>query len=888
MSDPIEPELIPPSDDAKPAKPAESAKESPKAVARPEDTIPSVILALPLSQRPVFPTMMLPLVIPAGRLADAMRHAVTHMNGYVGFFMTKAPLDDGATYSFADLAEVGCVARITKHNDVDGGALQVFAQVLARFRITAVEQADPVLLVRGEPMKPQVDAQDPQVRSYAMAIVGALKDLVQHNPIFADEIKMVLANFNNIDGPCRLADISASLTTAKREEIQQVLETIDIVPRMERVLALLAQELQLSQLKAKIQTQIEEKVSEHQRKFFLNEQLKAIKQELGLESDDKSLDVKRFKQVLDTKGAHMSAEVKGVFDDELRKLQLLDPASSEYGVVRTRLEWLSDMPWGTYTEDDLDLTRLRTGLDKDHFGLEDVKERIVEFCAVRRLKQDRGGGIIALVGPPGTGKTSVGASIARNLGRKFFRLSLGGMRDEAEIKGHRRTYVGALPGKLVQALKRSQSMNPVILLDEVDKMGISHQGDPAAALLEVLDPEQNRDFLDHYLDVRVDLSQVLFICTANDLGGIPEPLKDRMEIIRLAGYVEAEKQVIARDFLVTKGLAAHGLTRRDLAFTKTALTTLIRDYAREAGVRQLEQLVNKVCRKIATEKARGMDGSTFDVRRSTLDDARDSMPIPGSGERRTSKREASPPGDVEARSLPAEGRRTQIGPADLVKYLGKPLMRDDALLAHPVPGVVTGLAWTAMGGATLEVEAVAVASEKGGLVLTGQLGEVMKESANLARSYLMANAAMLGVTDTWFDKHTVHLHVPAGATPKDGPSAGCTIATALLSLATGTAVRRKLGMTGELTLTGRIYPIGGVREKLVAAKRSGLERVLLPKANERDYDELPAFLKTGITVVFTETLADVLREAGLADNPKRRVRRSTFDVRRSTLLSFHI
>lgn len=843
--EPKDSELLP-NDEAADAKPVEPAHEEPKtAVVRPEEHIPEVLLALPLNQRPVFPTMMLPLVIPPGRLADAMRYAITQMSGYVGFFMTRESLEDGTAYRFEDLCQVGCAARIIKHQDVEGGAIQVFVQVLARFRVLSVEKATPVVLVRGEAIRAQVDAQDVQVRAYAMSIVGALKELVQHNPIFADEIKMVLANFNNIDGPGRLADIAASLTTAKREDIQEVLETVDIIPRMERTLALLAKEAQLSQLKSKIQHQIEEKISEHQRKFFLNEQLKAIKQELGLESDDKSLDVKRFKEVLAKKSEHLSEEVRGVCDDELRKLQLLDPASSEYGVVRARLEWLSDMPWGTYTEDDLDLTRLRRGLDQDHYGLEDVKERIVEFCAVRRLKKDRGGGIIALVGPPGTGKTSVGASIARNLGRKFFRLSLGGMRDEAEIKGHRRTYIGALPGKLVQALKRAQSMNPVILLDEVDKMGISHQGDPAAAMLEVLDPEQNKDFLDHYLDVRVDLSQVLFICTANDLSGIPEALKDRMEIIRLAGYVEAEKQVIARDYLVPKGLSTHGLTKRHLTFTRPALTTLIRDYAREAGVRQLEQIVNKVCRKVATGKAREMDSST-------LKEPADSS----SGKRRTSHVE----------------HRTQVGPADLVKYLGKPLMRDDALLAHPVPGVVTGLAWTAMGGATLEIEAVAVASEKGGLVLTGQLGDVMKESANLARSYLMANALSLGVTCDWFDKHTIHLHVPAGATPKDGPSAGCTIATALLSLATGKAVRRRLGMTGELTLTGRIYPIGGVREKMVAAKRAGLERVLLPKANERDYDELPAFLKTGIAVIFTETLADVLREAGLDLTPGRRSR----------------
>ncbi|MBA3686113.1 MAG: endopeptidase La [Planctomycetes bacterium] len=809
----------------------------PSQVARPEDNLPSTVLALPLNQRPVFPSMMLPLVVPAGRLSDAVRYAITEMGGYVGFFLTRQPLEEGNDFRFEDLHGVGTVARVLKHQDADGGGLQIFAQCLARFRITSLEASEPRLLVRGLVVKPNVDAADSTVRAMAMAIVTSLKDLVQHNPVFADEIKAVLANFNNIDGPGRLADLATSLTTASREDIQAILETDDVLSRMEKVLVLLAKETQLSQIKAKITHQIEEKVSENQRKFFLTEQLKAIKEELGLETDDKSLDLKRFKDVLGKKGAKLSDEVRSVMEEDLRKLTLLDPASSEYGVVRTRLEWLSDLPWGDYTEDDLDLKRLRAGLDKDHHGLEEVKDRIVEFCAVRKLKEDRGGGIIALVGPPGTGKTSIGHSIAKHLGRKFFRLSLGGMRDEAEIKGHRRTYVGALPGKLVQALRRCGSMNPVVLLDEIDKLSVGMQGDPAAALLEVLDPEQNRDFLDHYLDVRVDLSRVLFICTANDISGIPEPLQDRMEVIRLAGYVEAEKYAIARNYLVAKQRIAHGLTAKDITFAKPALISLIRGYAREAGVRRLEQLVAKICRKVATAKATVMDGVGAAFTRALID-------APG-----------------------------------LVTYVGKPLMRDDELMAHAVPGVVTGLAWTALGGATLEIEAVStnVPSARveegkqprltGGLTLTGQLGDVMKESASLARSYLMSHSARFGLDDTWFERHHVHLHVPAGATPKDGPSAGVTIATALLSLALGTPVRRKLGMTGELTLTGRVYPIGGVREKLTAAKRSGLARALLPRANERDFDELPEYVKEGIEVVFVETLDEVLREAGLLRAP---------------------
>jgi ATP-dependent Lon protease len=810
MSDPKDAEVLPP--------------ELARPPAKPEDVLPTVVLALPMAQRPVFPAMMLPLVVPAGRLAEAVRHAIAQREGYVGFFLTREPLEDGATYTADLLERTGCIARITRHQDVDGGAIQVFAQVLARFEIIGVETAAPLVLVRGEVLRPTVDSNDQQVRALTMAIVQALKELVQHNPVFADEIKLVLANFNNLDGPGRLADMAASLTTAKREDLQQILETQPVAARMEKVLVLLAKESQVAAVKTKIQGQIEQKISEHQRKFFLTEQLKAIKQELGIETDDKSLDLARLRAAADKHGAALPAEAKEVIDAELRKLGLLDPNSSEYGVTRSRLEWLVDIPWGVTTSDDLDLARIRSALDADHFGLEDVKDRIVEFVAVRARKQTAAGGIICLVGPPGTGKTSVGASIAKALGRKFFRLSLGGMRDEAEIKGHRRTYVGALPGKPAQALKRCGAMNPVILLDEVDKLAHGMQGDPAAALLEVLDPEQNKDFLDHYLDVRLDLSRVLFICTANDLGGIPEALRDRMEIIRLAGYVEVEKVAIARDHLVPKALAAHGLARRELAFAMTALRRLIRDYAREAGVRQLDQLIAKVCRKRAVALASGAAGERL------------------------------------------------ITPEALVELLGKPLMRDDALLTQPRPGVVTGLAWTSMGGATLEVEAVAVPVEsgKGGLTLTGQLGDVMKESANLARSYLMAEGARLGVPEAWFQTHAVHLHVPAGATPKDGPSAGVTIATALLSLATGRAPRAQLGMTGELTLTGRVYPIGGVREKLVAAKRSGLTRVLLPAANERDYAELPELVRAGLDVRFVTTLDEVLAEAGITSTPTRR------------------
>jgi ATP-dependent Lon protease len=798
--------------------------------------LPTEALVLPLSQRPIFPAMVLPLMIPPGRLAGTVRFAAEHGRGFLVLSLLHAPLPELSAFTFADLHPVGVIGRIIKRQDGEDGSVQAFCQILERFALDAAVAEQPFVRVRGRVLHPLAVVADDRVRAMAMAVVSGLRALVQHNPVFADEIKLVLANYNNLDGPGRLADLAASLTTARGEELQEVLATQEIAPRLEKVLALLSRETELAELKTRIQSQIEEKVSAHQRKFFLNEQLKAIKEELGIETDEKSLELSRLRQLVEAKRTAMPAEVISSCEDELRKLGLLEPASSEYGVARNRLEWLTALPWGEYTTDRLDLVALRAGLDRDHYGLEDVKDRIVEFCGVRALKRDRGGGIICLVGPPGTGKTSIGMSISAQLGRRFFRFSVGGLRDEAEIKGHRRTYVGALPGKLVQALRRCGSMNPVVLLDEIDKLSRGPQGDPASALLEVLDPEQNRDFLDHYIDARVDLSQVLFICTANDIGGIPEPLRDRMEIIRLAGYVEQEKLRIAARYLVPKQRAAHGLGTGDIAFSTGALRTLTRSYAREAGVRQAEQLIAKICRKVATAKA------TWEARRAAPEMA-----------------------------APAAFARVAIGPRDLERFLGQPFIADDELLGRPQPGVVTGLAWTALGGATLEVEVVAIPATAGGITLTGQLGDVMKESANLAWSYLRSHAAVYGIAPDWFDRHHLHVHVPAGATPKDGPSAGITMAAAMLSLALGRPPRRRLGMTGELTLTGRVLPIGGVREKLVAARRSRLALVLLPVGNQRDYLELPDHLRSGLTVRFVADLAAVIAAAGL--RPGRRNRR---------------
>ena len=798
-----------------------------------DETPPAQVVALPIHQRPVFPSMMLPMAIPEGNMSTAVRFAVEHHKGWLAFFMTREAGDNDESYQLADLHKIGCVGRIIRHQDNPDGGMQVLCQLTARYQAEGQISDQPALLVRGRAIKAEADPEDSELRAYAIAIVTALKDLVPHNPVFADEIRAVLASYNTFEGPGRLADLAASLTTANREDIQEVLETIALIPRMEKVLRLLSRENEITQIKGRIRSQIEEKVSDQQRKFFLGEQLKVIKQELGIEHDEKSIELEKLRKVFEQKRSHMSEEAIQTTEDELRKLGLLEPNSPEYGVSRNRLEWITELPWGTFSTDNLDLASMQAGLDKDHYGLEDVKERIIEFCGVRSLKNDHGGGIICLVGPPGTGKTSIGHSIAKQLGRKFFRFSVGGMRDEAEIKGHRRTYVGALPGKLAQALRRSESMNPVIMLDEIDKLSSGMQGDPSSALLEVLDPEQNNDFLDHYLDIRLDLSKVLFVCTANDLSTIPGPLRDRMEIIRLSGYIEQEKLAIARSYLVPKQRKAHGLSTAQVSIHASALKSLVRNYAREAGVRHAEQYLAKIMRKVATQIVQNQSAAND---KST----------------QQKRKKARKPAIV----------KTVINADNLAEYLGKAPLSEDELVAEATPGVVTGLAWTAMGGATLEIEAVAIPVEnagRSGFTNSGQLGDVMKESAQLARSYLRAHAERLGIAPDWFDKHLIHLHVPAGATPKDGPSAGITMACALASLARGKPTKRRLGMTGELTLTGRVFPIGGVREKIVAARRSGLRTVLFPHANRADVDELPDYLKEKLSIHFVKTLDEVLR-----------------------------
>ncbi|MFO7983000.1 MAG: endopeptidase La, partial [Desulfuromonadales bacterium] len=648
-----------------------------------------------------------------------------------------------------------------------------------------------------------------ELKAYSMAIISALKELVQINPLYSEEIKMFL-NRSSMDDPGRLADFAANLTSADGYELQDVLETFDVRRRIDKVLVLLKKELEVSRLQTKISRQIEENISKQQREFFLKEQLKEIKKELGLEKEGKATEIEKFEKRLET--LNPSEESLKIISDEIEKLKLLDPASPEYTVSRNYLDWLTALPWGKFSRDRYGLKRARKILDRDHYGLEDVKDRILEFIAVGKMKGDISGSIICLVGPPGVGKTSVGKSIATALGRTFYHFSLGGMRDEAEIKGHRRTYIGAMPGKFIQAMKSAGKANPVLMLDEIDKIGASFQGDPASALLEVLDPEQNSGFRDHYLDVPFDLSNVLFVATANQLDTIPPALLDRMEVIRLSGYILEEKVQIARRYLIPKALEAHGLKKGQVAIPKRTLEVIIDGYAREAGVRTLENRIRKIMRRAARKFAEG------------------------------------------------ETEKISVGVRDLHNYLGKPVFREDELFER-TPGVVTGLAWTSMGGATLQIESTAVPSKTKGFKQTGQLGKVMVESSEIAYSYAMAHLEHFGLEPKFFDSHFVHMHVPAGATPKDGPSAGITMTTALLSLISGEPVRDHLGMTGELSLTGRVLPIGGVREKTIAARRAGLKTLIFPVANREDFQDLPDYLQEGLETHFVSTYDEVYKVA---------------------------
>ncbi len=769
------------------------------------EVLPTSLPIMPIRPRPLFPGIHIPLAVREDQLS-VVEWALESAGQTLGLVLVR---DVEGEDSAKNLYRVGVAGKILKAIKEDQGSAHVLISCLERFTIQEVGDTPQGLLARVKYHHATELSPNQELKAYAMAIISTLRELTSLNPLHSEAIRLFLSR-SSLNDPGKLADFAASLTTADGKELQGILEALDVRQRIDRTLVLLKKELEVFKLQQRITKQIEEKMTSQQREFFLKEQLKAIKQELGLEKEGKAAEIEKFQERL--KHLSLNPEAQQVVDEEMGKLEILEPLSPEYMVTRNYLDWLTILPWGQQSQDNYDLKRAKEVLDRDHFGLEDVKTRILEFIAVGKMKGDIAGSILCLVGPPGVGKTSIGMSMADALGRKFFHFSLGGMRDEAEIKGHRRTYIGAMPGKFIQAMKRVGTSNPVIMLDEIDKVGASFRGDPASALLEVLDAEQNSYFRDHYLDVPFDLSNVLFVTTANQLDTIPAPLIDRMEIIRLSGYILEEKVEIARRYLIPKALKNHGLKKQQLSIRKDALLRIVDGYAREAGVRALEKQIRKIMRKAALKFSENFKGKLV------------------------------------------------VSKSDVETYLGRPVFTQEELLEDR-PGIVTGLAWTSFGGATLQIEATAVASNRKGFKQTGQLGNVMVESSEIAYSYVMAHLEEYGAKSDFFDRHFVHLHVPAGSTPKDGPSAGITMAASLISVISQQKVKKKLGMTGELTLTGRVLPVGGVKEKVIAARRIGLDTLIFPEANEKDVSELPDYLRKGLTFHFARDFKDVHRWA---------------------------
>ena len=778
-----------------------------------QDLLPENLLIIPLHDRPMFPKMMGPILIEDPKIQVAIQKLSEESNPlYLGLILTQ-PTEDAMPkkpVSPEEFYNVGVVVRVIQATPPTkpGEVLQIMAQALERMEVLHLYRQDTVFYAEVNYLYEQNVENTDEMKAYSGAIIDSIKELVNLNPLFKEGLSLLIERVNLSD-PGALADFAASMTTSSGPEIQAVLETEKVRKRLEMVLLLLKKELEISKLKAKISKRIEEQLSKQQREFFLKQQLEEIKKELGLAKDDTQAEIEKYEKRL--KSLVMPDEAREKVKEEIDKLRVLGPSSPEFNVSRTYLDWLTVLPWGVLSEDNYNLKKAERILDRDHYGLEDVKERILELISVGIVKGDLGGSIILLTGPPGVGKTSIGQSIAKSLGREFFRFSLGGMRDEAEIKGHRRTYIGAMPGKFIQAIKTCKTANPLIMLDEIDKIGASFRGDPASALLEVLDPEQNRDFLDHYLDVRFDLSKVLFICTANQLETIPGPLLDRMEMIHLPGYILKEKVEIASRHLIPKQLKNHGLTNKQLKIPRPVLGAIVDGWAREAGVRGLENCIKKVIRKSVTEIVK--DPETV----------------------------------------------VKINKADLTDLLGKKKFSEGDAFKKPRVGVIRGLAYTSMGGTTLHIEAIPLASAAPGFKQTGQLGQVMVESSEIAYSYV--RSLLSGDEDgvKFFKQSFIHLHVPAGATPKDGPSAGITMACALYSLAKKKAIVANTAMTGELTLSGLVMPIGGVKEKIIAAKRSNVKQVLLPKENQGDFELLPEHIQEGITPHFVATFDEVIK-----------------------------
>lgn len=784
---------------ASPVEAAPSASPSTPDQAKPE--LPEVLTLLPMVELNLFPRMIHPIIIFDNALMAVVQDSIPK-GRYIGLFPLRDGVQPQRTPAASDLRDIGVAAYVLQMSKGEDGLMRVLVQGLQRIRLVELVDNDPFITGRVSVI-PETYSMDREMEALMASVRGLFKKILDLSPNLPDELKVMN---QNIDHPGLLADLVASALNLKKEEKHDLIATLEIKPRLERIVFFLERQLEILELGSKIQSQIKGKIDKSQRDYYLREQLKAIQDELG-EKDEASVELVDLEAKLAQK--NLPEETREAAQRELGRLRRMNPSSAEYTVSRTYLDWILDLPWQEETVDNIDIGQAEDILDNDHYDLEKVKKRILEYLAVRKLKADMKGPILCFAGPPGTGKTSLGRSIARAMGRKFVRISLGGVRDEAEIRGHRRTYVGALPGRILQGMKKAGSGNPVFMLDEIDKIGTDFRGDPSSALLEVLDPEQNHAFSDHYMEVAYDLSKVLFIATANVLDTIPGPLRDRMEIISLSGYANEEKLFIAKKHLVPRQLEAHGLTGKNLAINDQAIMRLITLYTREAGLRNLEREIGSVCRAVATKVAKG------------------------------------------------KTTRSVVKPADLEGILGPPRFESEVKARTAQPGVATGLAWTATGGDILFIEATAMPG-KGGLTLTGQLGEVMKESAQAALSYIRARSGTLGLDENFFAKKDIHIHIPAGAIPKDGPSAGVTLTTALVSLVTGRPVSPDLAMTGEITLRGLVLPVGGIKEKVLAAKRAGIDQIILPKRNKADFEEVPESLRKGLQVYPVENIDEVL------------------------------
>jgi ATP-dependent Lon protease len=788
------------------AEAAAGGETGPRYVGFDEDVtgvaVPESLAILPLRGVVIFPAAIVPLLISRGQSLKLVEDCLAG-DRILGFVSQKNPEEESPDP--AGLYARGTAGRILKMLRYPDRSVRILVQGLRRIETVEFLQTDPYLRARVRTLS-DVAQPAPDLDALQAHMVSQFAKFVSMTPYLPDELQVVVMN---IKDPGKVTDLIASNLNVAVEEKQELLAALDVRQRLEKLSTILNREIELLELGHKIQSQVQSELNKNQKEFYLRQQLRAIQKELG-EGDARTSELEELREKLDA--ARLPEAAREAADRELERLKVIPPESAEHSVVRTYLEWLAGLPWAVGTPDNLDLRHARQVLDEDHFDLEKIKDRILEHLAVRRLKEDGKSPILCFVGPPGVGKTSLGRSIARAMGRKFVRLSLGGVRDEAEIRGHRRTYVGALPGRIIQNIRNAAANNPLFMLDEIDKLGMDFRGDPASALLEVLDPEQNSTFQDHYLDVAFDLSRVMFVTTANLLDTIPPALRDRMEVIELAGYTEEEKLEIAKRHVVPKQLREHGLTPEHLRFDDDAITLIARAYTREAGLRNLEREIGRVCRKVARAV-------------------------------------------TEGRTEPVVCTRERLH-----EFLGPERFFAEVAERTEEPGVAVGLAWTPAGGDILFIEATRMPGKKN-LILTGSLGDVMKESAQAAMSYVRSRAERLGLEPDFFEQADIHVHVPSGAIPKDGPSAGVTITTAIASLLTGRHVRPNLAMTGEVTLRGRVLPVGGVKEKVLAARRAGIDTVILPRRNEKDLEDVPDSARSTMQFHFVEVMDEVLELA---------------------------